>query len=151
VVILTRGWDKWIDSTWIDWVVAAALTFAVVFWRLWDFVRITEHGAFYQTLTGVALGFLSLGTVAVTLVVTVPQSQQLRQALRESGKNLIGLMFSCLNGLIVATLLFAVLFCLEIGGSGLGRAIVGTIGVTLMLLRASRLLWLLQRILSLLL
>lgn len=146
-----RPWDLWVDTTWVDWTIAAALSAVVAYYRVWEFVEIKEHGTFYGTNAAIALGLLSLGTVAVTLLVTVPPSQQLREALSKTGRNMIGIMFRCLHGLIVATLLFTALFVLDTVDTSLLRSTVFMVAATIMLLRAVRLLWLLQRILMLLL
>lgn len=148
---IAHSWDYWIDRTWIDWAIAIALAITTARYRIWEIVEVTDHGAFYQTMTSVALAFLGLGTVAVTLLVTVTPSRDLRKALSESGQDLIRNMFRCLHGLILAAILYAVLFGVDGTNLGLARSSLFAIATTIMLLRAVRLLWLLQRILSLLL
>lgn len=143
--------DTWLDRTWLDWLIASSLTAVAVFVDIWDYVQISDRSSFYQTMSGISLAFLSLGTVTVTLVVTVTPSSQLREVLAESGRDLITTIFKCLWALIVSTLSFTALYALDSATLTETRVAVFLAGASLMVLSGARLLWLLQLTLRLLL
>lgn len=153
--LLRRVWlalfDTWIDHPWIDWLMVAAIVVATLYFKFWHYLLLKEHGSFFQTAAGLSLGLLSLGTVALTLIVTVTPTKQLKTALQEAGKPLIRIMFACLAALILSTLAFTALFFVDGPNLSYLRASICMFAMVTMLLRSIRLMWLLRRILLLLL
>lgn len=143
--------DPWIDHPGIDWLLIAFATAVTLYLKLWNYVSLREHGAFFQTAAGLSLGLLSLGTVALTLIVTVTPTKQLKTALHEAGKPLVKIMFACLYALIISTLAFTALFFCEAPKPSYLRAGICVFAGGTMMLRSIRLVWLLRRILMLLL
>lgn len=143
--------DRWIDHPRIDWLLIAVVTGIALYFNLWNYVSLKERGAFFQTAASLSLGLLSLGTVALTLVVTVTPTVQLKTALAEAGKPLVNIMFSCLYALIVSTLAFTALFFCDAPNLSYVRAGLFSFAAATMILASVRLLWLLRRILMLLL
>ena len=142
--------DTWVDHPTIDWA-AAIIAAAVEVWlKLSTYVQVADKGSLYQTMSGVSLAFLSLGTVAVTLVVTVTPTEQLKELLSKAGRGLIDTIFGCLWTLIVATILFVCLYMIGPDASE-SRSALFVGAFVMMFLGGVRLLWLLQSTLRLLL
>ena len=143
--------DVWLDKPWLDWLMAAAVSALAVYTHVWQYVTVLDRASLYQTMAGISLGFLSLSTVAITLVVTVTPSQQLREILVESGRDLLEAIFACLWALIVSTISYTALYAMNRPDLGASRTAVFVAASALMLLSLSRVLRLLQLTLRVLL
>jgi hypothetical protein len=142
--------EFWVDHTITDWVVAVLACVLVVRFDATSMVTVTSHATFYQTMVELSLGLLGLGGIALTLLLTVTPTDRLRIVIDKCGKGLVGIMFGCLLGLVFATLCFAALFALDDSRQERMRAVVFTVAMVLLLLRAGRLYWIFQRVLALL-
>ncbi len=140
---------KWIDHPIVDWIVAAASTVAVVYFQLATFVTIHDHSSFYQTIVGVSLGLLSLGSISVTLLVTTTPTGKLKSVHQEAGRALIGIMLWCLVVLVMTTFALCSLYLVDLPSQIIARAILSTSALSLMILSTVRLLWLLYYLLTL--
>lgn len=148
--LLLSPFYYWLDRPIVDFLISLLLSIGVILLRVWNFVLIPEHGAFYSAILAVALGVLSLGTVATTLIVTVPQNVKLNRAISQAGDNLLKIMFDCLYVMVFAIALCIFLFLLDGMASAIIKCIVSTISLTLVFTSALRYLWLLKKILVLL-
>jgi hypothetical protein len=148
--IINKIWDFWIDTPNLDWIISICLSITIIYYKLINYQQIQDHASFYSVLSSTAIGVLGLGSVAVTLVVTVPQSDNLRRVLTESGIELVKIMFKCLYDLVLAIFLLNILYFFDTLGIFEISIGVTIIGCCVTFLSAFRLLWILKRILLLL-
>lgn len=142
--------DFWIDRVWLDWIAPVGAAICFLRWGPFDVAKlVAEKGSFFQTLAGISLGLIGVGTVTVTILVTTTPTGRLKATLQEAGRDLVDLTFACIAGLVLSTFAFTALFAVAVE-----RAILWDVlfvsAVSLTLLRGVRLLWVLRQILRLL-
>jgi|GEM_PF-7132560 len=142
--------DYWLDRPFLDFLISFILSIIVVLLKLWNVIEIAEHSTFYSAVLSVALGVLSLGTVATTLIVTVPKNENMTKVINNAGDNLIKIMFDCLYILFLSIILCIILFTLDGTTVYVFRYAISCMSITLVFTSALRYLWLLKRILLLL-
>ncbi len=142
--------DRWIDRPWIDWGVLVVASAATWIYAGGDILPAVERGSLFQTLASISIGLLGLGSVTVTLVVTVTPNNRLRAVLDQVGANLIGLIFTCLITFLVSTAAYTALYFFPAESSEEYRNVLFVGGSILLVLSSFRLIWLLQRVLLLL-
>lgn len=140
--------NGWVDRPWIDWLLTVMICGATFGF---DFsVFVAEKGAFYQTAAGFALAILSLSAVAVTLVVTVTPTNRLRMAMDGTDGALVSILFDCLFSMFASATCYLLLFFVNPADHVVIWNLTLVASSAILLLRSTRLLWLLGRILMLL-
>lgn len=142
--------DMFINRLWIDWVVLTVIAGIFLKWGVVQILPSSDLASLYQTVISIAIGMLGLGSVTVTLIVTGTSNEKLRSVIASDGRSLFSLIFGCLFGyLICAVAVLALYF----GGTASASAIENAVFVcasALLILRSTRLIWLLRLILNLL-
>lgn len=142
--------DRWIDRPWIDWGILVIVSGATWTCAGGDILPSVERASLLSTLASISIGLLGLGSVTVTLVVTVTPNNRLRAVLDQVGDNLINLVFYCLIAFLICTATFTALFFFPADSSDEHRNTLFVAGTILLALSSYRLLWLLRRVLLLL-
>lgn len=145
-----RLFHRWIDRPWIDWI--GLLVACAVIWEFAakDILPAADRGSLYQSLAGIAIGMLGLGSVTATLIVTVTPNNRLRTVLDQVGGNLLKLIFGCLFNFLLVTGVYTALYFFPANTSEEYRNVLFVGGTIIMVLSSCRLIWLLRRVLLLL-
>ncbi|MHB8160610.1 MAG: hypothetical protein ACYDGS_09045 [Thermoleophilia bacterium] len=148
--ILLRLNDFWIDHISID--ILAAIIFAGTMLKIRpdESIVITNHSSFFQTITAISLGILSLASLAITILVAVTPSTYLRELFSSAGTGLVHIMFRCLAVLLFTTAGFSSLFMIDQPEDAVSRLIIFSVSSVLLVLATTRLFWVLHRIVELL-
>lgn len=145
---MRRALTRWLDHPVFDYplaLIGALSTFVINL----PSVEASQRATFYQTVIGVEGALLTLGSISVTIVLTVTPNGRFRRVLNDVGPRLKSLLMSNLTGMAVATIGLLGLY-LELGWrADARRAVFLGLGV-FSLLRFSRLWWLFGRIASVL-
>lgn len=142
--------DRWIDRPWIDWGILMVASIATWIWAGGDMLPPVERGSLFQTLASISIGLLGLGSVTVTLLVTVTPNNRLRIVLDQVGGNLVGLIFNCLITFLISAAAYTALYFFPADSSNQYRNVIFVGGSILLALSSYRLIWLLRRVLLLL-
>ena len=148
---LRTALDGWINYPVVDLPVTTVLTTLTV----WANPTVLGQGAglglWYQALAALSGGLLALGTIVITLLLTVAPNDRLQRVIDGFGQRLGKLILRSLGGLVITTAGFVCLLLLD---SHASRAL--RIGVTAALAayglqRFLRLWWILDRVIRILL
>lgn len=150
---------RWIESRWLDWVgaaIAVVVCDALAVRAGIDPFTITGSAAvtgaplyFFQTLATVSGVFLTIGTLAASLLFAVTPTERLRVVLERKGASVAAVVSSSLLCLLGTTVGFALLYLFD--PTTQLRYIRGiTVGlIVLAVARAVRLWWLIGRTIGL--
>jgi hypothetical protein len=139
--------DVWVDHPSVDYIFAIVLAFAADV--IDPVINSDSRTVAKQTFAEISVGLLTLGSIALSVLVAVAPTRQLAEALAEAGRNLIKIIFHCLGHLLFTTLVFGGLLLST--DEHLHDVRVGSfaIAASLMALASARLLYLLFRLIAL--
>ncbi len=141
--IIKRLQDAWTDHPSLDLISAVIISIISIAMNASQWITVGDHLALYQTLAGIALGLLSLNSLAVTIVFTVTPATRIAKVMAGAGREIVRIVFVGLAGLTICTLGFAALVALNEHLSGDGRVALTTFFLSLTIFIGGRLLMLL--------
>lgn len=150
-----RAW-RWVVEAWVDLPVLDYPLVAISSWYFGLHLRLlasVDRGVlptWAQTMAGIIGGIVGLGTLVVTLLLTVTKPDALNAVLRNLQPGVLRIVIRCLGGLLV---MLAVFGLAPLVGTKTHHAVYDSIAVAAIsfsVLRSARLWWLIALVIRLL-